>query len=91
MLTVERSSPALEEIVTTFQDAGLILLEGGKQMPCPKIEIVRAAVSNTTVCSPDSLIGICTDTDIRHPRFTAAIDDYEGIAKELRRFCLSAF
>jgi molybdopterin-guanine dinucleotide biosynthesis protein MobB len=87
MLTAERSSPALEEIAAAFRDADLILLEGGKQMPCPKIEVVRAAVSNTAICSLDSLIGICTDTDIRHPGFTLAIDDYEGIAEELRRFC----
>ena len=87
MLTAERSSPALEEITAMFRDAGLILLEGGKEMPCPKIEVVRAAVSDATICPLDSLIGICTDTDIRHPRYTAALGDYEGIAKELRRFC----
>ncbi|MDR1623067.1 MAG: molybdopterin-guanine dinucleotide biosynthesis protein B [Synergistaceae bacterium] len=90
MLTVERPSCALEEIMTAFQDADLILLEGGKQMSCPKIEVVRAAISNVTVCPPDSLMGICTDTDIRHPRHTLALDDYEGIAALLLHCCCAA-
>jgi molybdopterin-guanine dinucleotide biosynthesis protein B len=83
MLTAERSSPALKEIIAAFRDAGLILLEGGKQMPIPKIEVVRAAVSRSTACPLDSLAGICTDTDIRHPEHTLAIDDYEGVAELL--------
>jgi molybdopterin-guanine dinucleotide biosynthesis protein MobB len=85
-LTVERSHPALEEIVAAFRDADLILLEGGKGMSCPKMEVVRAAVSGAAACPLDSLIGLCTDTDIRHPRHTLALDDYEGIAALLARF-----
>jgi molybdopterin-guanine dinucleotide biosynthesis protein MobB len=80
MLTAERASSALDEIMTAFRDADLILLEGGKRMSCPKIEVVRAAVSSMAVCPLDSLAGLCTDTGLRHPRHTLALDDYEGIA-----------
>ena len=87
MLTVERpvlASLALKEIMMAFRDADLVLLEGGKRMPYPKIEVIRAAVSNTAVCPLDLLIGICTDTNIRHPRHTLSLDDYDGVAALLR-------
>lgn len=80
MLTAERDAPSLKDIAASFQDAALILLEGGKELSCPKIEVVRAAVSGAAVCPPDSLAGICTDADIRHPRYTLGLSDYEGAA-----------
>jgi hypothetical protein len=54
-------------------------------MSCPKIEVVRAAVSGATVCPLDSLAGLCTDTGLRHPRHTLALGDYEGAAALLLR------
>ena len=42
-------------------EADLILLEGFKNSPYPKIEIVRRGVSRTPVSNPDGLLAVATD------------------------------
>lgn len=53
-----------EELFRFFSDFDLILLEGAKNSPYPKIEIVRAENSKTSVCDPATLLAVCTDADL---------------------------
>lgn len=73
-----------------FREADLILLEGGKALDLPKIEVLRAAVGNEPVCRPGEQILLCTDTDLRpegvkvvhnedYPAIAAAILEYIGL------------
>lgn len=67
MVTKEEAGPALEGLLALCREADLILLEGGKNSPCPKIEVVRGAVSGRSVCDPATLIALCTDTGLTIP------------------------
>ena len=55
--------PALEGIVREFlHDANLVLTEGFKEGPAPKIEVHRAAQGLDLLCGPsDKLIAVVTD------------------------------
>ena len=49
------------DLISFFPEADLILLEGFKNSPYPKIEIVRRGVSRTPVSNPDGLLAVATD------------------------------
>jgi molybdopterin-guanine dinucleotide biosynthesis protein MobB len=75
-----------EQMAEHFPDADLILLEGGKASPYPKIEIVRKGIfapasAPVPASDPAALLALCTDGDFRVagvPSFS--LDDYEGLA-----------
>lgn len=75
---------ALEELldlVKKSQKSDVIIIEGMKHASYPKIEVVRKAVSDTSICSPENLICIATDclsqNAVQCPVYD--IDDIEGI------------
>lgn len=91
------ASPRLDELAGYFPDVDLILTEGYKRADQPKIEICRAARSETPLCLGDpSLVALVTDcvapaADI--PVFS--LDDVDALAdlvehRFLRRPTLSA-
>lgn len=68
-----------------LSDANLVLAESFSDASCPKIEVLRAACSNTSRCN-DGLIALVTDLAEAHPQLPHfALDDVSGIA----RFILS--
>lgn len=71
----------LTELVKRTRRSDIIIIEGMKNASYPKIEIVRGAVSDTPVCSPENLICIATDIlsqgAVNCPVYD--IDDMEGI------------
>ncbi len=74
-------------LAAQFPEAELILLEGFKDSPWPKLEIVRSAVSGKPVTDPSARLALVTDcaSDVQGcPVF--ALDDTEGIADFLLRF-----
>lgn len=74
-------------LITQFPEADLILLEGFKDSPWPKIEIVRAAVSAHPVCHPSARLALVTDCAINTPGCSVfALDDMTGLADFLLRF-----
>jgi molybdopterin-guanine dinucleotide biosynthesis adapter protein len=81
-----QAEPELPQLLERLSPCDLVLVEGFKQQPIPKIEIHRRAAA-TPLLHPDDphIVAIATDVDIatRLPRF--GLDDYEGIA----RFILS--
>ena len=63
---VVRPQPgSLEALIGLFADCDLVLLEGQKASPYPKIELVRGAVSHESVCAPETLLALATDTPVR--------------------------
>lgn len=49
------------ELLAAFPDAEVVLLEGFKHSPWPKIEVVRAGNSVGPVCDPATLLAVATD------------------------------
>ena len=48
-------------------EADIILLEGMKDSDYPKFELVRGEISHKSVCRPDTLLGLVTDTELKIP------------------------
>ncbi len=82
---------ALEELIALVKKScksDIILIEGMKHAPYPKIEVVRAAVSERSVCSPNHLICIAADclsqNEVQCPVYD--IDDIAGIFLCVKRY-----
>ena len=74
-------------LLSQFPEADLILLEGFKDSPCPKLEIVRAAVSGCPVCHPSARLALVTDLSFEKPGCPVfSLDDVSGIADFLNCF-----
>ncbi len=83
-----RRAPVDERfLLEQFPEVELILLEGFKDSPWPKIEILRSAVSQRPVCHPSSRLALVTDCELEAPGCPVfALDDTEGLADFLLRF-----
>ena len=79
---VVRPQPgSLEALIGLFADCDLVLLEGQKASPYPKIELVRGAVSQESVCAPETLLALATDTPARVDGVeTIGLEDYARAA-----------
>lgn len=77
----ELAAADLVELVKRSRKSDVIIIEGLKQAPYPKIEVVRRAVSDASVCSPENLICIATDclsqNEVQCPVY--GMDDIGGI------------
>lgn len=81
MITARREAMTVEDLLPHFQAVDLVLLEGGKDSPYPKIEVLRRDISSSPVCRPDTLLALCTDTDFRWPGVPSLpLDAYEQMA-----------
>jgi len=79
----ERTIDELAALVA--DDVDILLTEGYKRGPKPKIEVSRAAASHQLLCSADELVALVTDQEFPDrpdldtvPRF--ALDDVAGVA-----------
>lgn len=70
----------LPEVVATLHDADIVLTEGYKRGPAPKIEVSRAERGRELLCKPEELVAIATDQpyDLDVPQF--GLDDVVGLA-----------
>jgi len=77
-----QSPPRLEDIVRDFLgDVHLVLTEGFKEGPAPKVEVNRAVQGLDLLCGPgDNLIAVVTDRvlPVEVPAF--GLDDVEALA-----------
>ncbi len=62
MVVKDQNNTCEEELMSYFQDADVILLEGFKNSDYPKLEIVRKGNSDCSVCKKETLLAIVTDT-----------------------------
>lgn len=58
---VRRVPVAATDLIPLFPDAQLILLEGFKDSPWPKLELVRRGNSEAPVCALETLLALVTD------------------------------
>jgi len=87
MVTAKQNGRGLESLLKYCRDMDLLILEGGKYTAYPKIELVRTGISATSVCDKQTLLALCTDTDLNISGVpTYRLDDYEGIADLLRQY-----
>lgn len=84
---VRRAAVDERFLLAQFPDADLILLEGFKRTRWPKLEIVRAAVSDAPVTHPSTRLALVTDRVIENPGCPVySLDDAAGLADLLLRF-----
>ena len=69
-----------EVIERHFGDVDLVLTEGHKRGPYPKIEVHRSARSDQLLCAPSELLALVTDTEWPIPVPQFGLDDVSGIA-----------
>lgn len=65
---IVKKQPVTEDVlIRQFPEADLILLEGFKHTPWPKLEVVRRGISAAPVSDPATLLGLVTDLDLALP------------------------
>lgn len=64
MMVKDQESPSIEELIQLQRDMDIVIIEGMKYSKFPKIEVVRAAISNQNVCDKQTLLALVTDTDL---------------------------
>jgi molybdopterin-guanine dinucleotide biosynthesis protein MobB len=80
------ASETLDALIGYFEDVDLLITEGFKREPRPKIEVVRAALGNELLCRADPhLIAVATDSelDLHVPAFR--LDDPASIVDFIER------
>ena len=83
---VKRAAVNESDLIALHPEADLILLEGFKWTDYPKIELVRAGVSDRPVCEAKTLLALVTDTDARLPGVPVyAFSDLEPLCSLLER------
>ena len=86
LLTKAESGLEAEDLLPHFEKADVILLEGGKNSLWPKIEVLRAAVSQKPAAKPEGLLALCTDTGCLVDGVPAVgLTDYEAIVRIIMR------
>ena len=74
----------LKELTGAFPEADIILAEGLKGLPVPKIEVVRSAVSHKPVSNPEGRFLVVSDlSEAQIGERTLPFEDLEGIADEI--------
>jgi molybdopterin-guanine dinucleotide biosynthesis adapter protein len=76
----------LAEIAAGIQGLDMILTEGFRREPAPKIEVMRKALGSVVIAPPGELIAVASDCplDLAVPRYD--IDDIKGITAFLLAF-----
>lgn len=86
-----RPEPPLAAILERITDVDIILLEGFKWEPLPKVEVIRRENRQHLICDPGELKAIVGDLsfpELDLPQFD--IDDVEGVTRWLVASYLNA-
>ena len=83
-LLVKSAQVTPEQLFAQFPEADLILLEGAKDSPWPKFEIVRGGNSAAPVCDPATLLALVTDLPLSLPGVpTLGLEDVDAMVELL--------
>ena len=86
---MEGTSRLLKQLITAFPEADVILAEGLKGLPVPKIEVVRRAVSQKPVSNPTGRFLVVSDLSREEiGETTLPFEDLEGITDAILQKCL---
>lgn len=96
-MVIRKEKMSYEQIGELFPEADLILAEGLKSTPCPKLEIVRQGISQELSCCQEGLLGILTDFSFayfdseKNPSAVPvlSLNDPEKIADKILDFCFA--
>ncbi len=77
-MVIQNGPISMDALCALFPDADLILCEGMKYSPCPKIELVRKGISCRAVCAPETLLAVATDLEQDFPAPRIGLSDYEA-------------
>ena len=86
---VIKEEPQMDEkgLAELFPEVDFILLEGFKYSAYPKFEIVRKGNSGESVCAPETLLALVTDTDLKIEGVPVlGLKEWEKAADILERF-----
>ena len=73
--------PTLEEQIARMSSCDLLLIEGYKSYPMPKLEIYRAANGKRPLYLEDGhIVAVATDTPVQTSLPQFGLDDYDAIA-----------
>ena len=76
----------VDRLGSYFPEADFIFIEGMKNSPYLKFELVRKGVSLNSVCDPETLLALVTDTDLKIPGVSAlGFDDTKKAADILEK------
>lgn len=89
LLLVKDGSWQVEDMLAFFEGADIVLLEGAKHTPYPKIEVLRQGNSTSPITAPGQLLALMTDTDVKLPGVPSLdindVDQAVRIILKLRR------
>ena len=78
MVIKEQAGINEEQLIKMFPEVDFVLLEGFKYSIYPKFEIVRNGNSKESVCDPETLLALVTDTQIKVNNVPViGLDDWE--------------
>lgn len=81
-LLVKDGSFNVPDMLPFFEGADIVLIEGAKQTPYPKLEVLRKGNSETPTTPSDQLIALMTDTEYQVNGVPSLdINDVEGAIK----------
>jgi molybdopterin-guanine dinucleotide biosynthesis protein B len=82
LVSVEKAETTLKDLLPFIDGVDLVLMEGGKTSPYPKIEIARSSNSQMPVAESNNLLAVCTDMDfkINGVEFVA-LDNYQKLVE----------
>ncbi len=73
--------PTLAELLSHLSDCDLVLVEGFKREPIPKLEVHRPALGKTLLWPDDPhIVAIASDAEVDAPLPRFLLDDVEAIA-----------
>ena len=89
LLLVKDGSWQVEDMLAFFEGADIVLLEGAKHTPYPKIEALRRGNSTSPITAPGQLLALMTDTDVKLAGVPSLdindVDQAVGIILKLRQ------
>lgn len=85
-MVIKNGAQTIEGLLEAFPEADMVVLEGAKETPYPKIEIVRAGNSCAPVSDPSALIALVTDLPIAVEGIPVfGLNDADGIVQYVER------
>lgn len=81
MIVKEQKEPTVAQLINYFPEADIILIEGLKHSPYPKIEIIRSDNSITLSCNQETVIAYVSDIDIPTSKKVFGLEQYKELAQ----------
>ena len=79
--------PSLVELLKKFAPCDLVIIEGYKTEPMPKIEVHRRDAGNPLLYLDDPhVVAIATDETLETPRPQMGVDDAEAVARFITKY-----